>query len=523
MKHLRCDSQIALCALFLVASSHGLFAQERIDAKVNAAIREEGFSRSRVLETARMLSDGFGPRLAGSPGYKSAAAWARDRLTGFGATNAKLEAWGKRGLGWEIERYSAEMTAPFYLHLNAVPLAWSRPVIGTATGTPIIAEIRSDKDFDKWRGKLAGKIVMLQSIPLLATERARFTPGARRFTDAELDSLSRLTDPGEPKDYWEDADGFTEGLKATEKVKAFLRAEGVVATMRASSSEISLNVSSYNSYFSPTENNIPSFVVERAQYRRLQTLLERGAPVTLELSLKTRYPQDDSTGFNVVGEIQGSDPALKDEVVMVGGHFDSWHAGTGATDNAAGSAVAIEVLRILNAIGAKPRRTIRVALWDGEEQEDYFGSLGYVKTHFGDPVTMQLKPDHAKLSAYFNVDNGTGKVRGIYMQGNAAVKPIFAAMLEPFRDLGATTLTIRNHGSTDHMAFTSVGLPGFEVIQDPIDYDSRTHHTSLDNAGFLMEEDLKQASVVVASLVYHTAMRDEKLPRTPLPKPKGAK
>jgi hypothetical protein len=505
----------------LVFSVSSANAQERIDAKVNAAIREEGFKHSRVLETAQMISDGYGPRLAGSPGYKSAAAWARDRLAEFHAANAKLDPWGKRGLGWEATSYSVEMTSPAYLRLNVVPLAWSRGTDGVAQGVPLIAEIRSDKDFGKWRGKLRGRIVMLQRVPPIANEKQRFTAGARRFTDAELDSMSRLSNPGDPKDYWEDADGFLEGLKAGEKVKEFLRTEGVLVTLRPSNNELALSASSYNSYDSPTTNNLAGFVVDRAQYRRLQTLLDRGAEPQLAISLGARYPQDDSVGFNIVGEIPGTDPTLKDELVMVGGHFDSWHAGTGATDNAAGCAVAIEVLRILNAIGVKPRRTIRVALWDGEEQEDYFGSLGYVKNHFGDPVTMQLKPEHSKLSAYFNVDNGTGKVRGIYMQGNTAVKPIFAAMLEPFRDLGATTLTIANHGSTDHMAFMSVGLPGFEVIQDPIDYDPRTHHTSLDGAGFFMEDDLMQASVVVASLVYHTAMRDEKLPRMPLPRPKG--
>ncbi len=513
----------AAIVMWCLVASAAVGAQEPINAKVNADIRDEGFNHSRVLETARMLSDGYGPRLAGSPEYKSAAAWARDRLTEFKAVNARLDSWGKRGLGWEVQNFSVEMTSPSYLRLNAVPLAWSRSMNGVAKGVPIIAEIRADSDFAKWRGKLRGKIVMLQRISLVANEKARFTAGARRFTDTELDSLTRLTEPGEPKDYWEDADGFTEGLKAQEKVKQFLRTEGVLAVLRPSGNELTLSSSSYNSYDSPTINNLAGFVVDRGQYRRLQTLLDRDARPELAISMKTRYPMDDSVGFNIVGEITGTDPSLKDELVMVGGHFDSWHAGTGATDNAAGCAVAIEVLRILKAIDAKPRRTIRVALWDGEEQEDYFGSLGYVKNHFGDPVTMQLKPEHSKLSAYFNVDNGTGKVRGIYMQGNTAVKPIFAAMLEPFRDLGATTLTIMNHGSTDHMPFTAVGLPGFEVIQDPIDYDPRTHHTSLDNAGFFMEEDLKQASVVVASLVYHTAMRDEKLPRMALPKPRGGK
>jgi Zn-dependent M28 family amino/carboxypeptidase len=241
--------------------------------------------------------------------------------------------------------------------------------------------------------------------------------------------------------------------------------------------------------------------------------------VTLQLTLRSRYLPDDATGYNVVAELAGSDPSLGGEVVMVGGHFDSWSAGTGATDNAAGSAVAMEALRILKAIGVTPRRTIRVALWDGEEHEDYFGSLGYVKKHFGDPETMKLLPAQAKVSAYFNIDNGTGRVRGIYTQANEAVRPIFDQILAPFTDLGASTTTIANKGSTDHMPFVSVGIPAFTFIQDPIDYEPRTHHTNLDVASLLLQEDLRQASIVVASVLYHVANRPELLPRRPLPPP----
>jgi Zn-dependent M28 family amino/carboxypeptidase len=223
-----------------------------------------------------------------------------------------------------------------------------------------------------------------------------------------------------------------------------------------------------------------------------------------------------------VAEIPGIDPRVASEVVMIGGHFDSWQAAAGATDNASGSAVAMEALRILKTLGVKPRRTIRLGLWDGEEQEDYFGSMGYVKRHYGDPEPMQLRPGHANFSAYFNVDHGTGRIRGFYLQGNAAARPILAAFLEPFRDLGASTLSLSNSGSTDHMPFASVGLPAFNSIQDPIDYESKTHHTSLDFADYLIENDLKQQAVVMASLLYHTAMRDARMPRTPLPPPRNA-
>jgi Zn-dependent M28 family amino/carboxypeptidase len=244
----------------------------------------------------------------------------------------------------------------------------------------------------------------------------------------------------------------------------------------------------------------------------------------VELSLEARSvaprPRADSTGYNVIAELPGSDPALRAEVVMVGGHFDSWVAGTGATDNAAGSAVAMEALRILTAVGAKPKRTIRLALWDGEEHEDYFGSLGYVRRHLGDPETMRLLPEHARVSAYFNFDNGTGRIRGIYLQGNEAVRPIFAPMLAPFADLGAGTLTIANVGSTDHMPFTSVGIPAFTFIQDPVAYETLTHHTNADVANNLLPDDLRQAAVVTAAVLYQTANLPEKLPRTPLPPPR---
>jgi Zn-dependent M28 family amino/carboxypeptidase len=266
---------------------------------------------------------------------------------------------------------------------------------------------------------------------------------------------------------------------------------------------------------------VPAMVVAYPDYLRLQHLVERDMAPTLEVNVQTRSERGDSVGYNVIAELPGSDPRLRAQVVMVGGHFDSWTAGTGATDNAAGTAVAMEAVRLLTATGARPRRTIRVALWDGEEHEDYHGSLGYVRRHLGDPESMRLKPAHATVSAYFNFDNGTGRVRGVYLQGNAAVRPIFARFLAPFADLGAGTLTLKNVGSTDHMPFTSVGIPAFTFIQDPIDYEERTHHTNLDVAANLLENDLKQAAVVTAAMLYQTANLDALLPRTPSPKPRG--
>jgi Zn-dependent M28 family amino/carboxypeptidase len=264
---------------------------------------------------------------------------------------------------------------------------------------------------------------------------------------------------------------------------------------------------------------VPSFVLAREHYGRIARLLERKQLVTVELQLDVEITRA-VRSVDIVAEIPGTDPRIGDEVVMLGGHFDSWHAGTGATDNGAGSAVMMEAMRLLKSAGVRPRRTIRLALWDAEEG-GHLGSIAYVQNHFGDARTMALKPEHAKLSVYFNVDNGSGRIRGVYLQGNESVRPIFDAWLRPFRSLGATTLAIQNVGGTDHLDFTHVGLPAFQFIQDPLDYETRTHHTNMDVIESVQETDLQQASVIVASFVYHAAMRDERLPRLPLPKPAG--
>jgi carboxypeptidase Q len=495
---------------------------ERVDSAVNARIRDEGTNRSQVLATARTLSDGFGPRLAGSPGYTAAARWAASELRRFGATRAEMEPWGRRGPAWEVTRSSVEMTAPFYLRLEALPKAWSLATDGTVRGAPVLVpSLSRAEDQREWSGRLRGRIVMLGRVGPAADQRARFTPGARRLADAELDSMARITEPGEPRTYWEDYEPWEEGLRARRAMLEWMRREGIAAIVQPSPNELTILATQYNSAISARDVNVPAFIVSREQYRRVQFLLDRGEAVTLELALATREDAADTIGVNVVADLEGSDARLKDEVVIIGGHFDAWHAAGGATDNAAGSAVAMEAMRILAAVGARPRRTIRVALWDGEEQEDYIGSAAYVRNHYADHATMRVKPDHARVSAYFNVDNGTGRIRGWRVQGNVDARPILQRFLAPWRDVGATTISIVNSGSTDHIAFTGVGIPGFNAIQDPIDYDTRTHHTGLDGAGFLVEDDLKQAAMVLASMAYHVAMRDALMPRPPLPAPRG--
>ncbi|MBS1602079.1 MAG: M20/M25/M40 family metallo-hydrolase, partial [Bacteroidetes bacterium] len=275
---------------------------------------------------------------------------------------------------------------------------------------------------------------------------------------------------------------------------------------------------SFIGYRKKDQPAIPELVVAKEDYLRVMRLLEEGRPVQLELQSDTRLKTDDLTGHNVVGEIPGTDPTLKSELVMLGGHLDSWTAGTGATDNGAGCIVALEAVRILKSIGVQPRRTIRIALWDGEEQ-GLLGSFHYVKNHFGDPMDMKLKPEQEKVSAYYNLDNGSGKIRGVFAQGNEKVVPIFKEWLLPFADLGASTVSMHNTGSTDHLSFDAVGIPGFQFIQDPLDYESRTHHTNMDNYDHLLMDDLRQAATILAAFVYNTAMRDEKMPRKPLPNP----
>ncbi len=492
-------------------------AQEAVDQQIIARIKTEGFQNSQAMETLSYLTDVYGPRLTNSPNLKAAGEWSVAKLKEWGMENAALEAWGTFGPGWSLKKFSAEMLEPTYTPLVAYPKAWTPSTNGVVSGAPMVVDVKSKADFEKYKGKLKGAIV-LNGRP--NPTRGGFTPEASRLSDAELAAQTQITNPadrGEPKSYWHEEEEWVGILTRQREVTQFFRDEGVALLIEASARDHAV-IRVQGFYDFKSTDNLPSVVLAREQYLRLVRLLDKKVGVKLEFNLQTVFHEQDTQGYNVIAEIPGSDPRLKDEVVMLGGHLDSWHSGTGATDNAAGCVVMMEAMRILKAIGAKPRRTVRVALWSGEEQ-DYFGSLGYVKKHFGDPKTMQLKPAHAKLSAYFNLDNGTGKIRGINLQGNEAVRPIFEAYLKPFAYLNAATLTSLNSGGTDHMAFDAVGLPGFQFIQDPIDYSTRTHHTNVDTYEYVIEEDLKQSAVVVASLVYHTAMREERLPRKALPKP----
>lgn len=494
-------------AAVLTALAVATGAAEPVHDEVIAAIKAEGFQRSAVMDTLSWLSDVYGPRLSGSPNLQRAAEWARDRMTGWGLQHAALEPYGTTYRGWTLERLSLDMIEPQYMRIYGYPMAWSPSTSGTIVGVPILVDVKSKADVAKYAGKLRGAIVM-NGRPA-ATGDIGFEPEAKRLTDEELRKQAAALSPGSPASLKEEEDEFNQGLdRSIDILKAFA-AEGVAAVVTPSAIREDVRVSGYydQKYHAP----FPSFVFSREHYGRIVRMLDRKAPVKLALSLSAAITEN-VKGFNVVAEIPGTDPALKDQVVMLGGHLDSWHTGTGATDNGAGCAVAMEALRILRAIGVKPRRTIRLGLWTGEEQ-DYYGSLGYVLSHFGDPATTARKPEHALLSAYFNLDNGAGRIRGINLQGNEAARPIFEAWLRPFAYLGATTVTTLNTGGTDHMPFSAIGLPGFQFIQDPLNYETRAHHSSLDVYEEAVPDDLKQASVIMASFVYHAAMRDAMIPR----------
>ncbi|MBS1774264.1 MAG: M20/M25/M40 family metallo-hydrolase [Bacteroidetes bacterium] len=483
------------------------------DLRVITRIKQEGFNNSKVMNTLFEMTDVNGPRLTGSAGMKSAEEWAKNKFTEWGLENVHIESWGGFGKGWEIQKCYVAMTAPYYQSLIAVPKAWTPGTNGMISSEAVLVKTDS---LSKYKGKLRGKIVVL------ATGEAYdyvlgFKADATRLTDEDLQKLT--VDP-----HVSDADnarnrgGGGRPFVSRQKVDSFLMAEGVAAVVGMRRGNMgTVFTSNGASRAWDAKPVLPELEMGTEHIYRLERLLDAGKKVNLEMDIKTSFSMADSTEYNVVAEIPGTDKNLKDELVIIGAHMDSWHAATGTTDNATGSAVMMEAMRILKTMKIKPRRTIRIVLWSGEEQ-GLLGSRGYVKKHFADRKTMKLKPDHELVSAYYNLDNGAGKIRGIYMQSNDAVRPIFEAWLAPFKDLGATTVTLRNTGSTDHISFDEVGIPGFQFIQDPLEYGSRTHHTNMDTYDRVNPNDMMQASVIIASFVYNTAMRDEMIPRKPMPK-----
>ncbi|TGE08023.1 M28 family metallopeptidase [Hymenobacter fodinae] len=489
---------------------------EKLDQAALAKIKDEGLNRSKVMETAFYLTDVCGPRLANSEGLQRANEWTKKQLTSWGLVKANVEPWGTFGRGWDIEKSYVAMTAPYYHTLIGAPKAWTPSTNGTLKKQVIVVKAATEADLDKYKGQLRDKIALLE-VP--NPPKPSFEPDAKRYTDDELRKMAEK--PAAPAaNATPDADRmatFRARAALRTKLTEMLQTEGAAAVLSTrGGSDGTFFTSNGAPYAADAKPVLPELEMAPEDQLRLIRLSEAGIPVEIELETRTRFQDKDLKGYNVVAEIPGTDKKLKNEVVMLGGHLDSWHAATGATDNAAGCAIMMEAVRIIKATGVQPRRTIRIALW-GEEEQGLFGSRNYVKNHFADPATMKLLPEHEKLAAYFNLDNGAGKIRGIYAQSNEAVMPIFQQWLQPFADLGATTVSPRNTGGTDHLSFDAVGLPGFQFIQDPLDYGTRTHHTNMDTYERLPAEDLKQASVLVASFVYQAAMRDQKLPRKPLP------
>jgi carboxypeptidase Q len=526
-------------------------ATESLDLTMYQRIRDEGLNHSHVMEFATALFDGIGQRLTGSPNLMKANEWTRDTLTKIGLENAHLEDWGDFGMGWQQLNTWARLVVPDPAVLIVQATPWSPSTPGPVTGDVVYVKIENEKDFDQYKGKLAGKIVLFGAMrPVPPVDKPLF----ERYTAQELAEIAEYpvnanAGGGIPPEMQARLHAYMERMRMVDKIAQFFADEKVAAVIEPSRDGKNGGGSGgtffddngaalgRTPYLADKAVKIPVVLAAIESYGRLYRLTQEHAPASVQIDVETKTTGDHEHGFDTIAEIPGTDPNLKDQVVMLGGHLDSWIAGTGATDNGAGTIVAMEAVRILKALDVKPRRTIRIALWTGEEQ-GLFGSKGYCTAHFGSaklstaPDQMQLpefmrravgplevKPEQKLISAYFNVDNGSGKIRGIYTQGNAAVAPIFAQWIAPLKDLGVTTVTMRNTGGTDHLSFDAVGIPGFQFIQDPLDYESRTHHSNMDVYEELQPADLKQIATVEAIFVYNAAQRDQMMPRKPLPQP----
>jgi carboxypeptidase Q len=538
--------QFLLTMLLLPAA----WGQPKADLGIVSRIKTEAYDHSKVMDHLSWLSDVYGPRLTASPEFFQAADWATGRLREIGLSNVHLESWGPFGRAWSAQQWSVEMVEPRYSVLNATPLAWTASTNGPITGETILAPLARTRDPKKaraefaafrqeWTGKLRGKFVMLRD-PKIPAEQSK--PQFRRYTDSDLADIAKAPEhaaknyakladlkwPDDPEELGRFMMSLPESVfdelfdvaiqLANERNRFFLD-EGVLGILIRDdrAHDGTTNAEQAGSHKSVDPLAPPTFVITAEHYNRMARVMEKKTAVRVRVSLKAQASDADVNSANIVGEIPGG--AKSGEVVMIGAHFDSWHAGTGATDNGAGSAVMIEVMRILKTLNVSMDRTVRIGLWSGEE-EGLYGSEAYVKQHFGDAKTMKLAPEHAKLSGYFNLDNGSGRIRGVYLQGNDAMRPLFESWLAPFRDEGATTITIRDTGGTDHLSFDAVGLPGFQFIQDPLDYGSVTHHSSMDTYDHAVGSDLMEAAAVIAAVVYQAANSPEMLPRKELPKPR---
>ncbi|MCX6254440.1 MAG: M20/M25/M40 family metallo-hydrolase [Bacteroidia bacterium] len=487
---------------------------ENVDLSMIYKIKQEGLKNSSIEDLAFWLTDFVGPRLTASTGNTRGNEWAKKKMEELGFQNVRIEATKdfSRG-GWDNLKTYAAMTSPYYVNFACNPVAWTGSTNGSLKGEVVLLDVKADSDLEKYKGKLSGKIVL---IPSTSTYEVNYEPLASRLTDVQLKDLSMASSPTQGRRQNLDFAAMMAQRALRVKISEFLKNEGAAVILNGSGT-FNVPKSNGTTYKAGDKEPIAELNLPVEDHGRMERLLRHNIPIEVEVEIQNKF-FDSPTVYNVIGEIPGTDKLLKNEVVLLGAHMDSWHGGTGAADNASGCIVMMEALRILKNLDVAPRRTIRVALWGGEEQ-GFFGSSGYVEKYLVDPKTKEHKPDYDKFAAYFNMDNGSGKYRGIYLQENEMVRPIFEEWLKPFADMGASTIAIRNTGGTDHLSFDRIGLPGFQFIQDEIEYD-RGYHSTMDTYERLVMADLKQNAVITASFVYNAAMRNAKLPGKPAMKPR---
>ncbi len=519
---------VFIAALLMPMTAFGQATGTAKDAV--AKIRDEGMNRSQAMKTMNYLTDVIGARLTNSPSQKRSNVWTKEQFEKWGLQNAAVDPWGEFGRGWELTKFSSTVIAPEYMPFRAFPKAWSPGTNGAVTGDVMLVNATNDEELAKYKGKLKNAII-LDSPPRKVSPG--FEPVATRHNENNLTEMEKRPLAAAAPQMRRPTEEQIAAAQFQARKFQFIIDEGAAmlidtdATVNAGTIRVmgaripqpmtpGSGPSNIRVYSKDAPATVPQMSAEVEQYNRLYRLVQQNVPVKMTVELGVKFYEDDLQGYNTIAEIPGTD--LKDEVVMIGAHLDSWHSGTGATDNGAGTTVVMEAMRILQSSGLKPRRTIRVALWTGEEQ-GLLGSRGYVAKNFaerqgtGPNSTIVRKSAYDKFAAYYNLDNGTGQIRGIYAQGNENARPIFKEWLEPFKDFNAITTTIADTGGTDHLAFDAVGLPGFQFIQDPIEYFPRTWHTTQDVSDRILEEDLKRSAVIMATFAYNSAMTNEKLPR----------
>ena len=483
---------------------------ETVDTAAFRQIREAEMNSSQVAQIAHYITDVSGSRLTNSPGFKRAGNWAIETMKHWGMQNAGFEAWGEYGRGWDMEEFHISMKAPYSGYILGYAEPWSSNTNGEIHANVYLinyANLLDSAFLEKHVADFSGKIILVNSLTSKRDDDAK--PFSTRFTDSELVKIQDVDMISRGQ-----IEGYLKYKQLVERGKLFLKSSGGSATVfiNGGGRDGTVTVQNMSGYKTNSAVRLPEAVISSEDGSKIKRLLSSGHDVELSLNIQGKFYSDDTKGYNVVAEIPGTDPKLKDQVVMLGGHLDSWNAATGATDNGAGCIVMLEAVRLLDSLHLKPKRTIRIALWSGEEQ-GIMGSYNYVRNHYGDAETGDIKKEQGKISGYFNLDNGSGKIRGIFAQNDTAIVPIFEQWLASLQGLGANTVTIHNTGSTDHLSFDWIGIPAFQFIQDPLDYETKTHHSNMDVYDYLKIEDLKQAAIVVASFVYQTSIRPDLLPR----------